>query len=178
VEVRVLFRALLTHNRRDTATEIAQVDTISWPMNEAGDKLVTNVGSGSAIRSKSERSKRKKKQGPQLVVKVGSATVPIYRIESKGRVRFTLSFYREGRRVRKVFGTLDAAKREAQFVAHAPPELVPILAIGAFSGIRMAELNRLDWKAVDLERKFIEVRAGQAKTASRRIIPISDNLAA
>ena len=61
---------------------------------------------------------------------------------------------------------------------NAPPELVPILAIGAFSGIRMAELNRLDWKAVDLDRKIIEVRAGQAKTASRRVIPISDYLAA
>jgi hypothetical protein len=31
----------------------------------------------------------------------------------------------------------------------------------------MAELELLDWKAVDLERKFIEIRAGQAKTASR-----------
>ena len=61
---------------------------------------------------------------------------------------------------------------------HASPELVPILAIGAFSGIRMAELNRLDWKAVDLDRRIIEVRAGQAKTASRRVIPITDNLAA
>ena len=58
----------------------------------------------------------------------------------------------------------------------APPHLVPILAIGAFSGIRMAELNRLDWSAVDLDRRHIELRAGQAKTASRRIIPISDNL--
>ena len=60
----------------------------------------------------------------------------------------------------------------------ASPELVPILAIGAFAGIRMAELNRLDWGAVDLDRRFIEIRAGQAKTASRRVIPISDNLAA
>ncbi len=60
----------------------------------------------------------------------------------------------------------------------APPHLVPILAIGAFSGIRMAELNRLDWSAVDLERGHIELRANQAKTASRRIIPISDNLRA
>ena len=60
----------------------------------------------------------------------------------------------------------------------ASPELVPILAIGAFAGIRMAELNRLDWNAVDLDRRFIEIRAGQAKTASRRVIPISDNLAA
>ena len=60
----------------------------------------------------------------------------------------------------------------------APPHLVPILAIGAFSGIRMAELARLDWSAVNLERRIIEVRAGQAKTASRRVIPIPDNLAA
>jgi integrase len=40
----------------------------------------------------------------------------------------------------------------------------------------MAELNRLDWSAVDLDRRMIEIRAGQAKTASRRIIPIPDNL--
>lgn len=60
----------------------------------------------------------------------------------------------------------------------APPHLVPSIAIGAFTGIRMAELNRLDWSAVDLERSHIELRAGQAKTASRRIIPISDNLRA
>ncbi len=60
----------------------------------------------------------------------------------------------------------------------APPHLVPILAIGAFSGIRMAELARLDWSAVNLGRRIIEVRAGQAKTASRRVIPIPDNLAA
>jgi len=59
----------------------------------------------------------------------------------------------------------------------APPHLVPLLAIGAFAGIRMAELARLDWNAVDLGRRLIEVRAGQAKTASRRIVPITDNLA-
>ena len=60
----------------------------------------------------------------------------------------------------------------------APMHLIPILAIGAFAGIRMAELNRLDWSAFDLERGMIELRAGQAKTASRRIIPITDNLRA
>ena len=44
--------------------------------------------------------------------------------------------------------------------------------------MRRAEMNRLDWNAIDLDRRLIEVRAGQAKTASRRIIPITDNLAA
>ena len=309
----------------------------------------------------------RKRGGAFLKVKAGSAVVPIYRTESKGRVRFTLSFYRDGRRERKVFTNLDAAKKEALFVAQriqvgmqhvtdlkpherdhfkaavamlgkigvplvaavedyvrarelagseslasmaseygklfkkvirkattgeivaemllnrkqdgaskvyigqlkttlnrfsthfpgdilavtandidswlrsldvavgtrnsmlrcvkvffsfarsrnylpedkstaadnvrlvksvsedvmvftpdqmrtilhaAPPRLLPILAIGAFSGIRVAELNRLDWSAVDLERRIIEIRAGQAKTASRRVVPITDNLAA
>lgn len=329
-------------------------------MNGAGDKMATNRGNAPL-------KGRSKKSGPFLKVKSGSAVVPIYRTKSKGRVRFTLSFYRDGRRMRKMFNTVEDAKKEALFVAqriqsgmqhvtdlkpherdsfkaaetlleklgiplyaavedyvrartlagteslsmmateygkmfgnivrratvpevvaellkireqdgastkylgqlrttlnrlaakfpgpilevtgpdvdawlrsldivavtrnsmlrcikvlftfakaqnylpdekntaveqiqqvrvksedttifspeemttllhHASPDLVPILAIGAFAGIRMAELERLDWKAVDLDRKFIEVRAGQAKTASRRVIPISDNLAA
>jgi integrase len=336
-------------------------------MNEGGEKLVTNTGSDSAIRSKTRRSRGRKKQGPFQKVKIGSAVVLIYKTESKGRVRFTLSFYRDGRRERKVFNSLEDAKKEAQFVAQriqvgmqhvtdlkpherdsfkvteamlqksgiplvaavedyirardlagteslaamaseygqhfkkvvrritipevvaemllhrkqdgaskvylgqlkttlsrfgakfpgeilnatsqeidawlrslkvapgtrnsmlrcikvffsfarsrnylpedrstaadsvrliknvsddysiftpqqmetilhaAPPRLIPILAIEAFSGIRVAELNRLDWSAVDLDRRIIELRADQAKTASRRVVPITDNLAA
>jgi integrase len=60
----------------------------------------------------------------------------------------------------------------------APVHLIPLLAIGGFAGLRAAEICRLNWGAVDLERKLIELRAGQAKTASRRIIPVSDNLKA
>ena len=68
---------------------------------------------------------------------------------------------------------------EMRKILHAaPPHIVPILAIGAFTGIRMAELNRISWSAVDLERGIIELRAGQAKTAARRLIPITDNLRA
>jgi hypothetical protein len=86
-------------------------------MNEGGDKLVTNDGSDSAIRSKTKRSRGRKKQVPFLKVKAGSAVVPIYQPESKGWVRYTLSFYRDGRRERKVFNSLEDAKKEAQFVA-------------------------------------------------------------
>jgi integrase len=66
----------------------------------------------------------------------------------------------------------------SQIIHAAPEHLIPLLAISAFAGIRSAEIARLDWSAVDLDRRIIEVRAGQAKTASRRVIPISDNLAA
>jgi integrase len=65
----------------------------------------------------------------------------------------------------------------ARIIHAAPDRLIPLLAISAFAGIRSAEIARLDWSAVDLDRRIIEVRAGQAKTASRRVIPITDNLA-
>ena len=45
----------------------------------------------------------------------------------------------------------------------APPIQIPFLAIGAFAGLRAAEIARLDWSALNLERGIIEVRAGQAK---------------
>jgi len=60
----------------------------------------------------------------------------------------------------------------------APEILIPFLAIGGFAGLRVAEISRLDWKAVDMERRMIQLRADQAKTASRRIVPMSDNLVA
>jgi len=54
----------------------------------------------------------------------------------------------------------------------------PFLAIGAFAGLRSAEIQRLDWKNVNFERRFIEVRAETCKTRARRLVPITDNLAA
>jgi len=60
----------------------------------------------------------------------------------------------------------------------ATPEMIPFIVLGAFAGMRAAEIVRIDWSAIDFKRKIIMIRAGQAKTASRRIIPISDNLSA
>jgi integrase len=58
------------------------------------------------------------------------------------------------------------------------PDVVPMLAIGAFAGLREAEIQRLDWSEVDLARGHIEVKAAKAKSARRRIVPIQPNLAA
>src|SRR4029450_3896265 len=57
------------------------------------------------------------------------------------------------------------------------PDVVPMLAIGSFAGLREAEIKRLDWAEIDLRRGFIEVRADKAKTARRRIIRIQPNFA-
>jgi integrase len=55
-------------------------------------------------------------------------------------------------------------------------DLVPFLAIGAFAGLRHQEIKRLQWPQVRLDKDSIEVKAGNSKTASRRLVPISPNL--
>ena len=57
------------------------------------------------------------------------------------------------------------------------PDVVPMLAIGAFAGLRDAEIKRLEWCEIDLVRGFIEVKGSKAKSARRRIVEIQANLA-
>jgi Site-specific recombinase XerC len=52
-----------------------------------------------------------------------------------------------------------------------------MLAIGAFAGLRDAEIRRLHWNEIDLARGFVEVTAAKSKTARRRLVPIRPNLA-
>jgi len=54
----------------------------------------------------------------------------------------------------------------------------PALAIGGLAGLRPAELHRLTWDAINLEERHISVSAKTSKTASRRLVPICDNLLA
>ena len=58
------------------------------------------------------------------------------------------------------------------------PRLVPFVAIGAFAGLRSAEIVRLEWKEVRFDQDFIEIKAAKAKTASRRLVPILPSLKA
>jgi integrase len=71
--------------------------------------------------------------------------------------------------VDELTGLLNAASTSAS-------DVVPMLAIGAYAGLREAEIKRLAWPEVDLQRGFIEVKATKAKTARRRIIEIQPNL--
>ena len=59
---------------------------------------------------------------------------------------------------------------------HASPQVAPCIALSAFAGLRAEEIMRLDWQDVERRPGFIEVAAHKAKTATRRIVPISDNL--
>jgi integrase len=68
-------------------------------------------------------------------------------------------------------------KELAAIFGGASPEVAPTIALAAFAGLRSAEILRLDWDDIERRSGFIEVAAHKAKTATRRIVPVTDNLA-
>ena len=56
--------------------------------------------------------------------------------------------------------------------------MLPFIAIGLFAGLRTREIAVLDWKDVSITEKAITVQAAKTKTRARRIVEMSENLAA
>ncbi|MGC2576930.1 MAG: tyrosine-type recombinase/integrase, partial [Terrimicrobiaceae bacterium] len=66
---------------------------------------------------------------------------------------------------------------ELRRILHAAtPKAATCIALQAFAGVRSEELLRLTWTDLERRKGFIEITAGKAKTAQRRLIPISPNL--
>ena len=82
-------------------------------MNPCGDKLATTQEPALSTPDPSSRSSKRKPKGkPVAVVGFGSAKVPVYRCASRGRVRFAISYHRDGQRLRQFFGDLATAKKK------------------------------------------------------------------
>lgn len=81
--------------------------------------------------------------------------------------------------LRKLFAACEATVME-RGKPRTREDMIPYLAIAAFCGLRAAEIGRLDWAQVHLTgpERFVEIKAGNAKTASRRTVPIPENCAA
>ena len=58
----------------------------------------------------------------------------------------------------------------------ADPEAALFLALGAFTGLRTAELIRLEWTDINFNRGHVIVGKHKSKTATRRLVPIQPNL--
>jgi integrase len=82
----------------------------------------------------------------------------------------------KAKEVEGTVGILTVAET-ARLLEAAEKELVAFIAIGAFAGLRRAELERLDWSEIDLESGLITVEAVKAKSARRRFVKIRPNLA-
>ena len=63
-----------------------------------------------------------------------------------------------------------------KLLAASAPEFRACLALGAFAGLRSAEIERMEWTDIDLKSGHITIAADKAKTASRRLVPILPNL--
>ncbi len=70
------------------------------------------------------------------------------------------------------------AREVSALLANAAPKVVPALALAAFAGLRDAEIGRMTWDRIDLSGGHVKVDAAIAKTSSRRLVPITDNLRA
>jgi integrase len=74
----------------------------------------------------------------------------------------------------KIFTSDEIGK----LISVAPKDFQPLLTLGAFAGLRTAEILRLEWCDIDLAGGFITISSGKAKTRSRRLVPIQPNLKA
>jgi len=147
----------------------------------SGDKMVTTREPDLLSAQKSTGQQKAHKGKPAALVKFGSAAVPVYRITSGKRIRFTISYHRDGKRLRQVFPSLDAAKKEAQLVAQRiqsgmqhVTDMRPHDRDAYMAATEM--LAKLGIPLVAAVEDYVRSRSGQAKTASRRLIPIPDNL--
>jgi integrase len=77
-------------------------------------------------------------------------------------------------------GTIEIFTPEeiALLLKAASKDFLPFLALGAFAGLRSAEIQRIEWRNVDLPGGFVHVDTDKSKTRSRRLVPILPNLAA
>jgi len=57
-------------------------------------------------------------------------------------------------------------------------KLAPYIILGTFCGLRVSELQRLDWSAIDFADRTIKIDPEITKTASRRVVDLNDAAAA
>jgi integrase len=57
-----------------------------------------------------------------------------------------------------------------------PMDMIPIVSVGCFGGVRPEESARMTWDMVDFKRKHIDLPAEITKDGDRRIVDMPDNL--
>jgi len=82
------------------------------------------------------------------------------------------------RKVKEIEGEIGilSVDETARLLEAADNASLPYFAIGAFAGLRPAELHRVQWEDIHWGPKLIEVKAAKSKTARRRFIKIRPNL--
>lgn len=82
---------------------------------------------------------------------------------------------RRAKEIDKPVGILTPADLR-RLLAVAGEESIAYWTIGAFAGLRRAEIERLDWSDIDFDARVIEIKARNSKTATRRLVTVLPNL--
>jgi integrase len=100
------------------------------------------------------------------------------RILRVSELRKLLAFAKDGFKIeaaeeeravwRKKFGSVS--------ILVPPLDMVPVITVGCFAGVRPDESARLEWEMIDFGRKHIDLPAAITKDGERRIVDMSDNL--
>lgn len=67
------------------------------------------------------------------------------------------------------------AEQTRKLIEGASDKILPFLALGFYAGIRHAEIERLDWSAINFKTKWITLNAAVVKShraATRRLVPL------
>lgn len=62
-----------------------------------------------------------------------------------------------------------------QILNAAGPDVLPVIVLGGFCGLRSAEIERLEWHDIDLQSGTVTVDADKSKCATRRVVPMPAN---
>lgn len=73
-------------------------------------------------------------------------------------------------------GTYTPAEMAAMLEA-APAQFVPVLVLSGFCGLRMAEIMRIGWDQVQIDKGVVRLERKHAKTNQKRLAPIPANAA-
>jgi integrase len=82
------------------------------------------------------------------------------------------------RRRPEIFSVSETTALLTTAELHKELQLVPVIAIGLFAGLRIEEIKKLDWRNVHLEEKEIDVDENVAKTRQQRSVEMCDSLVA
>jgi integrase len=72
--------------------------------------------------------------------------------------------------------TPDQAKAILNASIDFAPDILPVVVLSLFGGLRRSEAEALEWS--EISEEFVEVKAHKAKTRQRRLVPISPQLRA
>jgi integrase len=164
--------------KKQDGMSVRYLQSLRSHLNRFAEHFQMNVSSITAAQI--EDWLRRTKRGPRTRNNIRLSIVTLFNF-AKARGYLPKAIPTEADHVAKAKdrgGDIEVFQPEqlAQLLKTGDEEAKLYFAIGAFTGLRSAELTRLEWEDVNFARGYIQVGKAKAKTATRRLVSIQPNL--